>query len=184
MNKILTLTVSTLFLFMVSAASAIPVKNIYGKIGFSGESTITANSTQTALSYIDFTALKANFATNDFASLNGKKINNINSLDLEGALPSYLWKKNGFTFSLSEITSNVVMTLPNSPYKFAAVAGTGTISHNNFMDTIVSWAYTTQYTGNGTAKVTFSADVPSPTGAAFLGLGLLGFAFVRRNKQA
>ena len=171
------LTTSLVLLFATSTVSATLIE---GSISFTGQATTTGTNgtflSPGAVSTVDFDTFNVDVVAGDFTP--AVSVGDwVTFTDLVPAVAptDALWSVGGFTFDLKTITLNAVV------YGHALINGTGIVKNSAYDDTFFTWEFSSET--NGTK--TFSASaVPAPAGAALLGLGLLGFGFARRNKQA
>ena len=181
MKKLITLSASLLILLVSTSASA---KLIEGVINFTGGAVVDYSSSQ--VDTVDFydTAIvntTDNLTTGDFDGLEGFDATFFD-LDITTAVSSSLWTVGGFTFEITSLDLNEV--IEKFGQTLTSIAGTGIIysTDSSFEATEGSWALTTNGVSN---EMSFSSTaVPAPAGAALLGLALLGFSFVRRDKKS
>jgi len=156
-------------------ASALVMPDIEGQIDFGGVSTVTVVGGQ--VTQIDFSSMLVVLSSGDFSGLS--IVDPVTfATPFDPSMPTLgLWAVGGFSFDYMTMTHNIVNGAGTS------LAGTGVIKHAGFADTMGTWHFTSQASGNGTFG--FSATtVPEPATLAILGLGLVGFGAARRRKQA
>jgi hypothetical protein len=94
-----------------------------------------------------------------------------------GSIPNF-WSVDGFTFDL--LSSAIISQTGGPGTGSLHVAGTGTVSGNNFTPTAGTWNFTTQ-DPSASAKFSFSAAtaVPEPSSVFLCAIGLAAIAAVK-----
>ena len=182
MKKFLSILATSLVLLIATSNASATL--ITGTIEFTGNSSYTLNDDGDQVTSIDFTGIGSvdntalvTYADGTFADegvtawSSTAEFTDLSTIDAIDEL----WSVLGFSFELTSITENTVTD------STVTIAGSGYVSLEGYEDTLYTWTWTSQADGG----TTFSATaVPSPAGAALLGLALLGFGFARRNNNA
>lgn len=185
MNKFKQVLVGSLLSVLAANVNALPI-TITGSLDMGGGAyAIDATGAQTndaSLAVaIDFTPnnFRVLAASGDFTGLKGQ-IGDIQDLafgPFVGPVTAF-WTVGDFSFDLTDVVRGVT----NDPASFLVLNGTGIISAIGFDNTVASWRYTSDTTGNGAFSwsAVSARNVPEPGVLALLSSGLFGFSLRKK----
>lgn len=174
-NQLVKATVaSALMMFAFGSSAAL----ITGDITFSGDWDSVAATDRTTEITFPGDDVGADGSSGDFSSIAAGDMGTINTLnfDQNGPLPGAFMTIGGFEFSLTDV-SLVFQTAT-----IILIEGTGVVSGNGFMDTVVDFTFSANQNGhlrNFSAGFT-AAPVPVPGALILFGSALAGLAVRRR----
>ncbi|HEB82448.1 MAG TPA: PEP-CTERM sorting domain-containing protein [Gammaproteobacteria bacterium] len=131
--------------------------------------------------FIDFNPNKFRVvaASDDFSPVLGSigEIKDLSFGSFAGPLADF-WTVGNFSFELTD----VVRGTSSDEQRFLVLNGSGVISANGFDDTIATWSFTADTTGNGAfVWNAISENVPEPGMLALLSIGLIAFGLRRKS---
>ncbi len=176
MNKLILVLISSLLALSTFNVQAIPITGTLDMGG--GAFVLDASGAQTndasAAVAIDFTPnnFRVLAGDGDFAGLAGQvgSIKDFAFDPFNGSIVDF-WQIGVFSFELT----GVVLGISNNPSSFLKLDGSGIISAAGFDDTLATWNYSSDTTGNGAFSwsAVSAEDVPEPGMLALLSLGLI-----------